>query len=82
VAVGGDGTCHEVVNGLMRRADKRKIPMGFIPGGTGNDFCTNFCNETFERGIDYLVKGQLIKTDIFKVLLDYNSEEEIMKDAI
>lgn len=80
MAVGGDGTLHEVVNGLMRRSDKKKIPMGFIPAGTGNDFCRNFSNESVERGLDFLAKGNLIKTDIFRVLLDYESEEEVMRD--
>ena len=36
-AVGGDGIIHEVVNGIMRRQDKKKIPLGFIPNGSGND---------------------------------------------
>ena len=39
VAAGGDGTIHEVVNGLISEAsDKPDITLGIIPCGTGNDF--------------------------------------------
>lgn len=34
VAVGGDGTLFEVINGLFRST----IPIGYIPNGTGNDY--------------------------------------------
>lgn len=34
VAIGGDGTVHEVGNALVHT----QIPLGFIPAGTGNDF--------------------------------------------
>jgi YegS/Rv2252/BmrU family lipid kinase len=34
VAVGGDGTVHEVVNGIMGK----KVKFGILPVGTGNDF--------------------------------------------
>jgi YegS/Rv2252/BmrU family lipid kinase len=34
--IGGDGTTHEVVTGLMRRSDGAKLPIGLIPAGTGN----------------------------------------------
>lgn len=34
VAVGGDGTVHEVGNALV----DTKIPLGYIPAGSGNDF--------------------------------------------
>lgn len=34
VAVGGDGTVHEVVNGLI----DKNVPFGYIPSGSGNDF--------------------------------------------
>ncbi|NQU06468.1 MAG: diacylglycerol kinase family lipid kinase, partial [Calditrichaeota bacterium] len=37
-AIGGDGTMHEVVNGLLSREDGLKIPIGLIPGGTGCSF--------------------------------------------
>jgi diacylglycerol kinase (ATP) len=39
VAVGGDGTLHEVVNGMMFRPDKKRIPIAFLPNGSGNDTC-------------------------------------------
>jgi diacylglycerol kinase family enzyme len=39
IAVGGDGTLHEVTNGMMFRADKKKVPLAFIPNGSGNDTC-------------------------------------------
>lgn len=40
VAAGGDGSYHEVVNGMLARTDKKKIPIGLIPNGSGNDTCT------------------------------------------
>jgi diacylglycerol kinase (ATP) len=39
VAVGGDGTVHEVVNGLTNH---QNVTLGFIPGGSGNDFSRGF----------------------------------------
>ncbi|MDP6524369.1 MAG: diacylglycerol kinase family lipid kinase [Kiritimatiellia bacterium] len=35
-AIGGDGTFHEVLNGVMRRKDGKRLPLGLIPGGLGN----------------------------------------------
>ena len=36
--IGGDGTMHEIINGMMSRKDNNKIPIGLITGGTGNSF--------------------------------------------
>ena len=34
--IGGDGTVHEVIDGLMRRTDQARPPLGLIPGGSAN----------------------------------------------
>lgn len=39
VCSGGDGTLDEVVTGMMKR--KNKIPIGYIPAGTTNDFANS-----------------------------------------
>jgi YegS/Rv2252/BmrU family lipid kinase len=38
VALGGDGTAHEVVNGLMQLPEDQRPALGLIPIGSGNDF--------------------------------------------
>lgn len=38
VAVGGDGTVHEVINGLMRVPRPVRPRLGVVPFGSGNDF--------------------------------------------
>tara|TARA_B100000029_G_scaffold2042_1_gene2504 strand:+ start:14094 stop:14981 length:888 start_codon:yes stop_codon:yes gene_type:complete len=38
IIIGGDGTFHEIANGLLNRSDKKTIPIGIIPGGSGNSF--------------------------------------------
>lgn len=37
VAAGGDGTVHEVLNGLMRHPDEARPALGLLPTGSGND---------------------------------------------
>jgi diacylglycerol kinase (ATP) len=38
VAVGGDGTIHEVINGLMAIPEEKRPRLGIVPVGSGNDF--------------------------------------------
>ena len=42
VAVGGDGTVNEVVNGLMLAPPERRADLAVLPRGTGMDFARTF----------------------------------------
>lgn len=42
VCIGGDGTIHEVLNGMLARTDGVKIPVGLIPQGTGNSMAMDY----------------------------------------
>jgi YegS/Rv2252/BmrU family lipid kinase len=41
ISVGGDGTTHEVINGLMQVDEEQRPRLGIVPVGTGNDFAGN-----------------------------------------
>jgi diacylglycerol kinase (ATP) len=46
ISVGGDGTTHEVINGLMQVPAERRPRLGIVPVGTGNDFASNVGMQT------------------------------------
>ena len=39
--LGGDGTLHLAVNTMMRRPEAERLPIGVLPGGTGNALMTD-----------------------------------------
>ncbi|MFQ5942738.1 MAG: diacylglycerol/lipid kinase family protein [Anaerolineales bacterium] len=41
VAIGGDGTVHEVINGLMQVGSEKRPMLAAVPIGNGNDFSAN-----------------------------------------
>ncbi len=54
IAVGGDGTGFEIVNGLFPAAAlEGRAALGFLPLGTGNSFLRDFT----ERGADYAIEA-------------------------
>lgn len=74
VAVGGDGTFHEVVNGFFedrkpveskRGANLSRTALGLIPLGTGSDFAKTFSwsNNPIES-IERIAKGQRQRIDV------------------
>lgn len=42
IVIGGDGTLHEVVDGLLNTQQKSPLPVAYIPAGTGNDFARGY----------------------------------------
>jgi diacylglycerol kinase (ATP) len=67
IVVGGDGSIHEVVNGLL--AAEKRVPLGIVAAGSGNDFAWNTLHlphdpvEAFERAFH----GALINIDAGRV---------------
>ncbi len=66
-AIGGDGTMHEVVNGMLSREDKKKIPIGLITGGTGNSFMHDINCLDPVVAAKRIVTGRLRDIDIAEV---------------
>ncbi|MGH9690416.1 MAG: diacylglycerol/lipid kinase family protein [Candidatus Acidiferrales bacterium] len=58
IAVGGDGTSYEIVNGLFPAARTGGRPaLGFLPLGTGNSFLRDFTPHGVEHTIEALRTG-------------------------
>ncbi len=70
VAVGGDGTCNEVVNGILLGSQTNPIrsKMGIIPVGRGNDFAFSMgVPIVFTEACEHLVDPKIRAIDIGKV---------------
>lgn len=65
--IGGDGTMHEIVNGMLNREDKVRIPIGLIAGGTGNSFMHDVDALDPEVAARRILTGRLRPVDIAKV---------------
>lgn len=65
VCSGGDGTLDEVVTGMMKRAKTERIPIGYIPTGTTNDFASSLhiSRDVFEAA-DVAVHGKAFACDV------------------
>jgi len=75
VAAGGDGTYHEVINGMLMRKDGKKLPIGLIPNGSGNDLCNSFHLKTLEDALDAICNKSILSIDSVRVLVDREDEE-------
>jgi YegS/Rv2252/BmrU family lipid kinase len=58
VAIGGDGTVHEVANGLLELSANERPPLGVIPAGSGNDFAFALgIDKNQQRNAELLTRG-------------------------
>ncbi len=67
LAVGGDGTANEVINGLKLSKRTLGVYFGIIPNGSGNDFQTVLESFEPEEFVEKLVSRQSNQMDIIKL---------------
>ena len=68
IAVGGDGTSYEIVNGLFPGAESGERPtLAFLPLGTGNSFLRDFSDRGVEYAIEALLSGRSQPCDVLRL---------------
>jgi diacylglycerol kinase (ATP) len=68
IAVGGDGTSYEIVNGLYPQALGAERPtLAFLPLGTGNSFLRDFSDRGVEYGIESLLARRSRACDVLRL---------------
>jgi diacylglycerol kinase (ATP) len=63
IIVGGDGSVHEVVNGIL--CSGRHVPLGIVGAGSGNDFAWNSLKlpQDPAAAVERAFNGQLVEVD-------------------
>jgi YegS/Rv2252/BmrU family lipid kinase len=68
IAVGGDGTAHEILNGIFAPSGgARRISLGLLPLGTGNSFLRDFTTDGVETSLKALLEGRKRSVDLLRL---------------
>jgi YegS/Rv2252/BmrU family lipid kinase len=68
LAVGGDGTAHEILNGVFAgRTSVERVALGFLPFGTGNSFLRDFTKEGSEASMQALLNSRTRSVDLLRL---------------
>ncbi len=68
LAVGGDGTAHEIINGIFSREGRtERIELGFLPMGTGNSFLRDFTDKGAEASLEAVLAGRKRCVDLIRL---------------
>ena len=68
LAVGGDGTAHEILNGIFAgRLPAERIALGFLPLGTGNSFLRDFAQDGEKASALALSEGRKRPVDLLRL---------------
>ena len=70
IAVGGDGTSYEIVNGLFPAGEGGPATLAFLPLGTGNSFLRDFSDRGVEFAIEALLARRSRPCDVLRLKHD------------
>ena len=71
IGIGGDGTLHEIINGMLSRHDGHKIPIGIIPGGSGNSYMHDLQLTDPLKAAKAIINGKTRALDTAKVEVNH-----------
>ena len=71
IGIGGDGTLHEIINGMLSRHDGCKIPIGIIPGGSGNSYMHDLQLTDPLKAAKAIINGKTRALDTAKVEVNH-----------
>jgi len=71
VIFGGDGTMHEVVNGMLFRNDNVKVPLGLVPVGTGNSLMRDYGCISAKQSLARIFSESKRPLDVLKIQFDH-----------
>ncbi|HEX2665126.1 MAG TPA: diacylglycerol kinase family protein [Candidatus Acidoferrum sp.] len=68
LAVGGDGTAHEILNGVFAgRKSVEPVTLGFLPLGTGNSFLRDFSTNGAEASAQAILENRRRAIDLIRL---------------
>jgi YegS/Rv2252/BmrU family lipid kinase len=82
IAMGGDGTVHEVVNGLMLLPENKRPLLGIVPVGSGNDFAhANNVPKESDHALAHALKGEASTIDL-GLMTDEHGRKEYFDNTL
>ncbi len=82
IAMGGDGTVHEVINGLMQVPAEKRPALGVVPIGSGNDFAYAMgIPLAADRALAHALGGQPSAIDL-GLLTDEHGRKEYFDNTV
>ncbi len=70
LVLGGDGTLSEAANGVLSLPASKRPTLGFLPGGTGNDFLRDFGILSIEDAARAIGAGRTVAVDAVRAQWD------------
>ena len=76
IAMGGDGTVHEIVNGIMQLPENKRPILGVVPVGSGNDFAHAIgIPMESDHALDHALKSQPSSIDLVLMTDEHGRKE-------
>src|SRR5258706_697017 len=83
IALGGDGTAHEVMNGLMQLPENKRPVMGVVPIGSGNDFAYSIgITQKPDHALAHTLKAENIQAVDVGLMIDEHGRKEYFDNTL